>query len=98
MRSRRSILFFVTLLAIGGASAMECEAPPVTNAAQAVCATRAFVENGRARLWKTGYFAQETPMFWYVRFEPRTPQTRGGAGLLKVDKASAHLVALRLER
>ncbi len=73
--------------ASGGGMSTVCSLPPVTNSDHAVCLAREYVEVFEHE-WRVIYRAEESTSHWLVSYGPSETTVRGGAGDLKVDKAS----------
>jgi hypothetical protein len=74
------------------ALAVDCAAPPVTDAIQAICLARQFVEKPTPPTWELQYEVKETEQDWLVYYSSKSSSVRGGAGDLKVDKKSGEVV------
>ena len=93
MKHALALIFSV---AAAAASAEDCGHPPVTKATNAICLAKRFVKQPSD--WELAFEAKELPNEWLVSYAPTDSNVRGGAGDLKVEKASGKITVVKLYR
>ena len=68
---------------------------PVTNAENAVCLARKFLDQPVPPTWDIVFKAKETKNYWLVFYRPKSGKVRGGASDLKVDKSTGQVTSIR---
>ena len=81
---------------VASAPGSECPEPPVVTEAHAICVAKGFAEKHELP-WKLEYTASEEPDAWHVIYAP-VGSARGGSGEIKIQKASAKITIVRLNR
>jgi hypothetical protein len=85
-------------LALAGSAcaADQCAPAPVKDAEHAICIASQYAKQSNP--WELRFETKEQPKDWLVSYYPKESSVRGGAGDLKIEKASGKVTVVQLYR
>jgi hypothetical protein len=98
MCAKFTVTITTALLQAVALAAEECLPPPVATSEQALCLAGKFIKQQPPVPWEVKFKARESDLQWLVSYYPVSNEVRGGAGDLRIDKASGNVTVVQLYR
>jgi hypothetical protein len=98
MRAKFTVAVTTALLQVVALATEECRPPPVASSEQALCFAGKFIKQQPPVPWEVKFNVKESDLQWLVSYHPVSSEVRGGAGDLRIDKASGRVTVVQVYR